>query len=219
MSVRCAGRALQEHERKPAREYIAPLFSAMNVTALVNAKPPESYNQDYWLCLYQRNAWLLQRWLQTGNPFIFLEEKGTPLILTAEPGLSVLLQKKEKYVVRYVEESYWVLWEAEGYCFILKPHRFYPDKDNSERFFPQTSSSEQCKRMGLALQRLLVLLHTTNTLPTSLMEFATEGDLRMANPQEGCMAVQGEGCVVFSSPEKCYTIPYPVILDWHFSKF
>lgn len=148
----------------PAHEYIAFQFSAMNVAELLNAKPPESYNQDYWLCLYQRNAWLLQRWLQAGNPFFFLEEKGTPLILVAEPGLSALLEQKEKYIVRYVEESYCVLWEAEGYYFILKPHRFYPDKENDERFSPQTSASEQCKKMELALQRLLVVVLTTGCL-------------------------------------------------------
>jgi hypothetical protein len=191
----------------------------MNVTGLLNAKPPESYNQEYWLCMYQRNAWLLQRWLQTGDPFIFLEEKGTPLILREDPGLPVLLKKKEKYVVRYVEESYWVLWEVEGYCFILKPHRFYPDKENNERFFPQTSASEQCRKMGIALQRLLVVLHTTGNLPASMMGWVTEEEGLVASCQDGCMAEEGDGCVVFSSPEKCYSIPHDAILDWHFSKF
>jgi hypothetical protein len=78
--------------------------------------------------------------------------------------LSALLEQKEKHIVRYVEESFWVLWEAEGYYFILKPHRFYPDKENDERFSPQTSASEQCKKMDLALQRLLVVVLTTGSL-------------------------------------------------------
>jgi hypothetical protein len=108
----------------------------MKISTLINAKPPESYNKEYWLYLRQRNAWLLQRWLKNGDPFYFFTEEGTPIFISDQQNLSVLFGNQEKNAIRNVEEKYWMIWKENGYYIALNPHRYFENKESSEKFQP-----------------------------------------------------------------------------------
>ena len=96
----------------------------MNLSCLTNSRPPEYYNQQYWLCLKQRNAWLLQRWLQKSDAFFYYLKMNAQVFISDETELEKLFLDTEKYAVRFVEETYWIIWKVKGYYFVLSFDRF-----------------------------------------------------------------------------------------------
>ena len=185
----------------------------MKTITLTNAKPPKFYNQGYWLCLRQRNAWLLQRWLKNGDPFFFFTEEGTPVFISDEQELSVLFEKKEKYAVRYVEDTYWIIWEESGYYFVLNPHSYFNNKESGERFFPSKINNEYFANLRTAVLSTLISLYETQEIPKIMVEL----DMKVKNRFANCQAIYSEldkgDCVGFYARTKFYSIQSPVLLN------
>jgi hypothetical protein len=189
----------------------------MKTSVLINANPPESYNQDYWLCLKQRKAWLLQRWLKNGEPFIFFTDEGATLFISDEQELSVLFENKEKYVVRFVEDCYWIAWKEGGYYYVLCLERYFEGKDDNERFSPSAIYNEYTEKLRAAVQITLVSISETLKMPNSMTGLDIESSDRVSN----CRAIYSEldknGRVGFHMWTTSHLIHNSDLLNWYIS--
>ena len=152
----------------------------MNTQLFIDSKPPESYNQTYWLCLKQRMAWLLQRWLNKGgDPYLYFELLQTPLFISDDVALNSLFEgefyQNEQFVTRYVEECYWIIWRVtqdnDTYFFVLRAEHFYKGSMIDQYTFPYQFDKTQLIAQREQVETLLIDLAQQGSECQSLLPF------------------------------------------------
>jgi len=152
----------------------------MNIQLFLDSKPPESYNQTYWLCLKQRMAWLLQRWLNKGgDPYLYFELLQTPLFISDDVALNSLFEgefyQNEQFVTRYVEECYWIIWRVTQdnatYFFVLRTEHFYKDSMIDQYSFPYQFDKTQLIAQREQVETLLIDLEQEGSECQALLPF------------------------------------------------
>jgi hypothetical protein len=152
----------------------------MNTLLFIGSKPPESYNQTYWLCLKQRMAWILQRWLNKGgDPYLYFDSLKTPLFIYDDMVLNPLFEgdfyQNEQFITRYVEECYWIIWrvtqgDATYFC-VLRAENFYQGSMIDQYTFPYQFDKTQLIAQREQVETLLIDLAQQGTECQSLLPF------------------------------------------------
>lgn len=208
------GPSAVESQRVQRYDNLNTHLYVMKTCTLTRAKPPESYNQNYWLCLRQRNAWLLQKWLNDGDPFFFFTEQGSPIFISDEDEIEVLFEKNEKYAVRYVEETYWVIWKANGYYFVLNPDLEHSNHESTVFFPPFPKNNAYLKKLRVAVQSALISLSETNEMPSAIIC----SEINTKNKIGSCHAIYSEfnenGSVGFYTRTKSHSMESAALLKW-----
>lgn len=187
----------------------------MKTTTLTESRPPEFYNQESWLCLKQRNAWLLQRWLEQGDAFYYFLEKNTPVFISDEIEIESLFHDECDYAVRYVEETYWIALKNKGFYFVLNPHQFVANTTNNERFFPQASDIHTLNSIKSAVQSVLSKLYKHQEIPDSLKKYDVTLKEHFSNGQAIWSEIDESECVNFYTNRKHYSLSMKTLLEWH----
>jgi hypothetical protein len=141
----------------------------MNTQKLIDSKPPKSYNQEMWLSMSQRMAWLLQRWLNKGNgdPYYYFELLKTSLFISDETELNTLFTgdfyQGEQFITRYIDECFWIIWrvnvEEAQYFFVLCADHFYQGSFIIEYSFPYKFDKGQLTAKREQVETLLIDLY------------------------------------------------------------
>ncbi len=167
----------------------------MNIQLFIDSKPPESYNQTYWLCLKQRMAWLLQRWLNKGgDPYLYFELLQTPLFISDDVALNSLFKgefyQNEQFVTRYVEECYWIIWRVTQdnatYFFVLRAEHFYKGSMIDQYSFPYQFDKTQLIAQREQVETLLIGLDQHGSDGKSLMPY------RQPDNSANCSAIYAQ---------------------------
>lgn len=182
---------------------------------LINSHRPESFNQDYWKCLYQRNAWLMQRWLNfSGAPFYYFSEPNTPLFISDYLELAALFELNEKYTVRYVEEKYWIVWRSDGYYFILTPHRYVDLRNSTDRFQPGLVQVNEFEKNRLCVQQILINIFSKNTWPADIDSFITRQLTTPSDTYAIIPAGSDDEIIDFYTSDRKYSVTKSSLLKW-----
>jgi len=145
----------------------------MHIDKLLHSKPPEYYNQSQWLSMNQRHAWLLQRWLNCADnePLHYFYGKDSALFIGDE-SLEMLFNDSLRYVVRYVEDCYWLIWNQAPYYFVLCEE--FKDVWLDSYSFPHNYNREMLKEFRVNIENTLIKIRETGDLPLKLAKQARQ---------------------------------------------
>ena len=152
----------------------------MNIHLFTESKPPESYNQTYWLCLKQRMAWLLQNWLnKSGDPYLYFDLLKTPLFISDEVAFNSLFSgefyHQEQFVSRFIDDCYWIIWRVTRgdttYFFFLRAENFYKGSMLDQYTFPYQFDKTQLIAQREQVENLLIELDQYGAKSQSLLPF------------------------------------------------
>lgn len=195
----------------------------MQISTLVNSKPPEHYNQApegsgnaYWQCLRQRKAWLLQRWLANGGePFYYFFELGTPVYILNAQELEVLFNEDD-YVVRYAAGTYWIIWESEKFYLVFNADNF--DGGLMNYTFPHDYDHAYLANIRQATTKFLTMLHEKKDVGSIVRDYGGIAIDTWACTASICCEFEKDGGLLFCDYRKNYQFSCESIIEWSVSQ-
>lgn len=194
----------------------------------LSAKPPEYYNRApegmtavFWQSLRQRDAWLLQRWLRgnNGEPFYYFFELKTPVYVLEAKEFEQLFDNPHKYQVRYVGETYWIVWKDQELYFILNVHGFNRTL-NVEFPTPASFDLGLCRQTRSAVTSFLTKIQQQEDVEKITWSCGGEViDTWACTQAIYCEFKDGVENLLFCNYRKNYLIPTQSLVDWHIGFF